>query len=136
MNKNYIDKIAFIFIKDKKVLTTLSKGKNAWYIPGGKREAGEKDKETLIREVKEELSVDINSETIKYYGTFEAQAQGKPKGVKVRMTCYTADFEGVFKPNNEIAKIDFFDTSTQEILSPVDYLIFADLKRKRKKLIE
>lgn len=130
MNKNYIDKLAFIFIKDKKILVTLSKGKNAWYIPGGKRENQESDIETLTREVREELSVNLKPETAVYYGTFEAQAHGKPIGVKVRMTCYTAGFNGTFKANNEIEKIDFFDSTTKELLSPVDYLIFADLKNK------
>lgn len=130
MNKSYIDKLAFIFIKDKKVLVTLSIGKGAWYIPGGKREGEESDIEALTREVKEELSVDLKPKTIKYYGTFVAQAYGKPIGVKVRMTCYAAGFSGTFKANSEIGKIDFFDSTTKEPLSPVDYLIFADLKNK------
>ncbi|MBI2028086.1 MAG: NUDIX domain-containing protein [Candidatus Levybacteria bacterium] len=130
MNKKYIDKLAFIFIKDKKILVTLSIGKNVWYIPGGKRENKESDIEALTREVKEELSVDLKPETISHYGTFGAQAHGKPIGVKVRMTCYTSDFEGTFKASNEIGKIDFFDSTTKELLSPVDYIIFADLKKK------
>jgi len=41
MDKNYIDKLAFILIKDKKTLVTKSKGKDVWYTPGGK-EKGEK----------------------------------------------------------------------------------------------
>jgi len=130
MNKKYIDKLAFIFIKGKKVLVTLSTGKDVWYIPGGKREGKESDIEALTREVKEELSVDLKPETISHYGTFEAQAHGKPIGVKVRMTCYTSDFEGTLKTSNEIRKIDFFDSKIKEPLSPVDYLIFADLKKK------
>lgn len=130
MNKSYIDKLAFIFIKDKKILVTLSKGKDAWYIPGGKRENQESDIEALTREVREELSVNLKPETINYYGTFKAQAHGKPIGIKVQMTCYTANFEGAFKASNEIEKIDFFDSTTKEPLSPVDYLIFADLKDK------
>lgn len=130
MNKNYIDKLAFIFIKDRKILVTLSQGKNAWYIPGGKREKQESDIETLTREVKEELSVDLKPETINYYGTFEAQAHGRPVGIKVRMTCYLANFDGTLKANSEIEKIDFFDSATKAHLSPVDYLIFANLQEK------
>ena len=89
-----IDKIAFIYLKDKKILSTLSKGKDTYYIPGGKREGKETDQETLIRECKEELTIDIKKDTIEYYGTFEAQAHGKAEGILVRMTCYTAEFEG------------------------------------------
>lgn len=94
MNKTYIDKLAFIDIQDKQILSTLSKGKDVWYIPGGKREGNETDKEALIREIKEELSVAIIAETIRYYGTFEAQSHGKSEGTIVRMTCYEAKFLG------------------------------------------
>ena len=77
-----IDKVALIYVKDGKVLTTLSKGKDTYYMPGGKRELGESDNETLIREIKEELSVDVIEDTIKFYGTFEAQAEGKAEGIE------------------------------------------------------
>lgn len=90
--KGYIDKLAYIHLANRKLLITLSKGKDTWYIPGGKREGSETDEEALIREIKEELSVDLIQQSIKYYGTFEAQAHGKPEGTIVRMTCYTADF--------------------------------------------
>lgn len=131
MNRNFIDKLAFIFIKDKKILVTLSKGKDTWYLPGGKREQGESDIETLAREVKEELALNLIPDTIKFYGTFEAQAHEKPKGTIVRMTCYMAEIEGDMKPSAEIEKLNFFDSNTKEPLSPVDYLIFDDLKSKK-----
>ena len=54
-----IDKLAFIQIKDRRVLETLSYGKNVWYIPGGKREAGESDEQALAREIKEESGLDV-----------------------------------------------------------------------------
>lgn len=130
MSKTFIDKLAFIYIKDKKLLITLSKGKDTWYTPGGKREVGESDIDALIREVKEELTVDLKPQTIKKYGIFEAQAHGKPAGTIVRMTCYKADFSGVLKPNSEVERLDFFPYSKKELSSPVDHLIFDDLKAK------
>ncbi|MFC5833523.1 NUDIX hydrolase [Nonomuraea insulae] len=48
-----IDKIAWIHLDDGKILSTRSRGKNAYYIPGGKREPGETDLDTLIREIEE-----------------------------------------------------------------------------------
>jgi 8-oxo-dGTP diphosphatase len=127
MTKTYIDKLAYVHLKDKKVLTTLSYGKDTWYIPGGKREAGESDHEALIREVKEELNVDLIPSTIQHYGTFEAQAHGKPEGVIVRMTCYTADYTGELTATSEVEKVDFFEYAQKKISSPVDKLIFDDL---------
>src|SRR3989339_845496 len=130
MEKTIIDKLAFIEIRDRKVLETCSYGKDKWYIPGGKRDGNETDQEALIREVKEELLVDLISETIKHYGTFEAQAHGKPEGTVVRMTCYTAKYNGEPKPNAEVEKMDWFDYSQRGDTSPVDQLIFDDLKAK------
>lgn len=130
MQKTFIDKLAYIFLKDKKILVTLSKGKDTWYIPGGKRESGESDQEALIREIKEELTVDLIPATIQKYGVFEAQAHGKPEGTVVRMTCYQADYNGVLQAHSEIEKIAFFDYSQRDLCSAVDHLIFDDLHGK------
>lgn len=125
-----IDKVAFLYLQDGKILSTRSKGKDKYYIPGGKREAGESDIETLVREVKEELSVDIIESSAKLYGVFEAQAHGKAEGVIVKMTCYTAEFTGELKADSEIAEIVWLTTADIESVSPVDKLIFSDLKQK------
>ena len=126
----YIDKLAYIHLQDYKVLVSLSKGKDTWYIPGGKREPGESDREALTREVKEELDVDLLPDTIKPYGVFEAQAHGKPEGTVVRMTCYTAEFLGKLTASNEIERIDFFGYDQIDQTAFVDHLIFEDLKQK------
>lgn len=126
-----IDKLAWIYIKDRKILSTRSKGKNAYYIPGGKREKGESDKEALTREVKEELDVDLLPKTIAYLDTFKAQAHGKPEGVFVQMTCYTGDYTGNLTPSSEIEEMIFLSSDTNpELLPLVDRIIFAYLKEK------
>lgn len=130
MKKVYFDKLAFIEVQDKKLLVTLSKGKDTWYTPGGKREAGETDKQALIREIKEELAVDLIPDSIKKYGVFVAQAHGKSEGKFVRMFCYTASFNGSLLPSSEIEKIDYFGYSQKHLTSEVDNLIFEDLKSK------
>ncbi len=130
MDNTFIDKLAFIEIKNRTLLVTLSKGKDTWYIPGGKREPGETDAQALIREVKEELTVNIIPETITACGVFTAQAHGKPEGTMVRMTCYTAQYTGELVPSSEIDKMDYFRYKQKILCSAVDNLIFDDLKRK------
>lgn len=125
-----IDKIAFIYLKDRKILSTLSKGKDAYYIPGGKRDGNETDEETLIRECKEELTIDIKKDTIKYYGTFKAQAHGKAEGIIVKMTCYEAEFEGNLEADSEIQEVVWLEYKDLDKISPVDKLIFQDLHDK------
>lgn len=125
-----IDKIAFLYLKDGKILSSRSINKDVFYIPGGKREGDESDTETLVREIKEELSVDIIQESAKLYGVFEAQAHEKSEGVIVKMTCYTADFTGELKEAHEIEEIRWLTMNDLDIVSPVDKLIFADLHEK------
>lgn len=125
-----IDKLAWICVKNKKVLCCLSKGKNKYYSPGGKRENGENDIEALIREVKEEVNVDLIVDTIRYYGAFKAPAHGMPEGIYVKMSCYVSEYNGELEPNNEIEKIDWLNTNDLEVLSDVGKIIFKDLKEK------
>jgi len=82
-----------------------------------------------MREVKEELTVDLLPETIKYLNIFKAQAHGKPEGVFVQMTCYTADYKGELIPSAEIEAMSWLTSGTDPVLlSPVDRVIFAYLK--------
>jgi 8-oxo-dGTP pyrophosphatase MutT (NUDIX family) len=125
-----VDKIALIHLRDEKILSTRSKGKKVFYIPGGKREAGESDKDTLIREVKEELQVSVLEETIEFLGVFTAQSDGAPTGVNVKMTCYRAEFMGQLYPDNEIEEIVWLSYSDFDKVSEVDKKIFDYLKHK------
>lgn len=125
-----IDKVAYLHLKDGKILNTRSKGKDKYYLPGGKREGHESDMETLVREIKEELTVDIIESTARFYGVFEAQAHGKEEGVLVKMTCYTAEYSGELKADSEIAELVWLTSADAALVSPVDQLIFADLKGK------
>ncbi len=71
-----IDKLAWIELSDKTILLTKSYGKDVFYIPGGKRDAGETDEQALLREIREELTVSLDEETLQYIGTFEAPLLG------------------------------------------------------------
>jgi 8-oxo-dGTP diphosphatase len=126
-----IDKIALIIIENGKILSTKSIGKNKYYIPGGKRENNETDHQTLVREIKEELSVDIIQETIRYVGTFTAQSDGATQGINVKMTCYKADYIGLLQKNNEIEEIRWLTYNDLEIISEVDKIIFDFLKKEK-----
>ncbi|MEV1288818.1 NUDIX domain-containing protein [Micromonospora sp. NPDC049679] len=122
-----IDKVAWLRVEDGRILSTRSHGKDVYYLPGGKREPGESDVQTLVREVAEELTVTIMPETVTPAGTFEAQAHGQPAGVRVRMSCYTGDYVGALAPSSEIAELAWLTYADRERVSPVDQLIFDEL---------
>lgn len=126
-----IDKLSLIILKDRKVLYTRSFNKDAWFNPGGKRIEDETDEQALVREIKEELDVEVVPSSIKYYGTFEAQAHGKPEGVMVRITCYTGSYTGEIKPSSEIEEVKYFSYLDRELASVTGQLILDDLYNKK-----
>ena len=97
--------MAWVQIADRKMLFVRARGENSFFIPGGKREAGETDVQALTREIKEELSVDLKPETMVLLDKYEAQASGKPEGVMVQISYYTAAYEGVLSAASEIEEL-------------------------------
>lgn len=125
--------VGYIYIENNKILLVKSFKHNAYYVPGGKLEAGEDEVSAIIREVKEEIDVDLDHQSIKHYGDFTNQAHDEPKGTQVSIVCYTAKHQGNPKPSNEIEKMQYF--SHQEYhnipeLAPAVTLIIDDLKEK------
>jgi ADP-ribose pyrophosphatase YjhB (NUDIX family) len=125
-----IDKLAWIEIKDKSILSTRSYGKSNFYLPGGKREAGETDTQALCREIREELSVELDSESMELLGVFQAAADGHPDGVMVQMTCYWAGYEGKLQAAAEIEEVQWLTSDDKDRISAVDKLIFDYLKER------
>ncbi|HUR03919.1 MAG TPA: NUDIX domain-containing protein [Nonomuraea sp.] len=122
-----IDKIAWVHLEDGKILSTRSRDKDVYYIPGGKREPGETDLDTLVREIDEELAIAIIPASATHFGTFQAQAHGHANGVTVQMTCYTADYRGTPTPSSEIEELTWLTYADRDRVSPVDQIIFDHL---------
>lgn len=119
-----IDKLAWVRVEGRRVLSARSRGKDVYFLPGGKREPGESDEEALIREVREELSVALNSDTLRPLHVFEAQAHGQPEGVVVRMTCFTGEYEGELRPAAEIEEVAWLSYADRPRVSLVGQIIF------------
>ncbi|KAL3806395.1 hypothetical protein ACHAXA_001162 [Cyclostephanos tholiformis] len=142
--KSHIDKLALILINShRQQLVARSYDKAVFYTPGGKREPGESDKEALLRECIEELSVDLLTSTktpatIQLFGTFEAQAYGKSEGTMVRLSCFRVtprdaelELEHMVKASEEVEELKWIDSSfDREKLTVTGIMILDDLKRK------
>lgn len=133
-SEQIIDKLAWIHIVDGKILSTRSEGREKYYIPGGKREIKETDAQTLCREIKEELTVDLQIPSLKFLGTFEAQADQHKTGTLVRMTCYYGDYDGEIQPDSEIEEVVWLNYKDINMISAVDKLIFNYLYKKKELL--
>ena len=119
-----IDTVAWVCVVDGRVLCARPRGKDVFYVPGGKREAGESDRQTLVREITEELTVTLLPGTIRHAGTYEALSPG---GELVRMSCYTGEYSGTLAASSEIDELAWFGYADRPRVPPVDQLLFDDL---------
>lgn len=121
--RQLIDTVAWVRIEEGRILCARPRGKDVFYIPGGKREDGETDLQTLLREIEEELTVALLPETAAHVGTYEA-VHGP---ADVRMSCYTADYRGTLAASSEIEEVAWFSYADRALVPPVDQLLFDDL---------
>lgn len=118
-----IDTVAWVLIVEGRILCARPRGKDVFFIPGGKREPGETDRQTLLREVTEELTVTLLPGTVEPVGVYEAL----DGAALVRMSCYRADYHGTLTASSEIAELAWFGYGDRPRVPPVDRLLFDEL---------
>ncbi|HET8709244.1 MAG TPA: NUDIX domain-containing protein [Candidatus Saccharimonadales bacterium] len=110
MSDATILKSGAVIIRDRKVLVVRSRGKDFFNTPGGKPEAEETAEQALIRELKEELSIDVSMADFEKFGEFHAMANGH-KDTPIIMTMFTVhSWQGEITPTSEIEELAWFDS--------------------------
>ena len=125
-----VDALAWVRIEERRLLAVRSVGKSAFYLPGGKREAGESDLDALLREVREELTVSLLPDTVVGVGTYRAPAHDYPAGTSVDLVCYSGDFEGEIKAAAEIEEVAWLGIEDLERCAPAVRLVMEELQER------
>jgi 8-oxo-dGTP pyrophosphatase MutT (NUDIX family) len=100
-----------IIIENKKLLLTKSKGKDVYVAPGGKLEANETPKGSLVRELKEELNLDIAENDLEEFGDFYANAAGNEDRL-LRMDVFVVKkYSGKIEVGREVEEIAWVDSN-------------------------
>ena len=129
-----IDKVGGIIIKNKKVLVVRKKTKEnfpEFIIPGGKRETGETDVETLQREIQEEVNLKVVK--AEYVDEYEDIAifEKVPSVVKV----YLGEVEGEVNVDNEIKEFCWIDKDYKKngikVASILEKFVLPELIRRK-----
>jgi 8-oxo-dGTP pyrophosphatase MutT (NUDIX family) len=95
-----LEVVAWVCIRERKMLAVRARDRDVWYLPGGKREAGESEAQALVREVGEELGVAILQDSLFPCCVIHDDAHGL--AMPMRMACFFAEGVGEPAPRAEI----------------------------------
>src|SRR3989344_3272849 len=107
--------VGLLIIKDRKYLLTREKGKDFYAVPGGGQENGENDLQTLKRELREELDLELTF-PVKHFLTTELP--GKGENMIIHFTLYIPmDFVvGEINKGDDIEELLWIDTKIAQTL--------------------
>jgi 8-oxo-dGTP pyrophosphatase MutT (NUDIX family) len=120
-----------ISIKDHRLLLAYSNNRKAWYLPGGKIDAGETAVESLRREISEELNIELDPLKISYYCHISAPAYGIVPEIIMEQECFLYPLTESIKPSNEIGEVKYFSQEdyAKEAIQVIGVLqVFEKLK--------
>ena len=113
---NMIKTAALVCVQDNKILLVRVRDNTIWYFPGGKIDLGESADEAVLREVKEELDIELSKGDMSYLG--ETVTDNHDRTDIVSIQCFAADIDQEIEPCAEISAIKWFDLDDKEFMSP------------------
>jgi 8-oxo-dGTP diphosphatase len=109
-----IEKVGLALIRAGRLLVVRNAGTTLFIMPGGQREDGESSEETLAREIKEELSCDLDRASLQRIGVFLDSAANHP-GREVRIELYAGNVTGGIAVAGEIAEMTWFEPQKDDL---------------------
>ncbi|MGI5469743.1 NUDIX hydrolase [Streptomyces sp. CA-132043] len=110
--------VAWLHVRDGRLLSVRTRGNDTFYLPGGKYEPGETAAEALSRELTEEVGVRIPASELTEAFTVDDVAHGRA-GRRLRMTCFTGGPATVDPvPGREIAEVAWHNAEDFGVCAP------------------
>jgi len=119
--------VGWLQVQDGRLLGVRTRGRNRFYLPGGKPEPGETEEEALIREVGEELGLQLTD--VRPAFTVEAPAHGLAVETELTMHCFHARAVGEPRPLGEIEELAWLRIPVDVRAAPAVHTVLARLNR-------
>lgn len=104
------------YIENGKILLVRVRENTLWYFPGGKIAVGESPSTALIRELSEELNINIKPADIRFIT--EVTGPNHDGSDTVRLYIYTLDKLPPCRPGSEVREIRWFTLSDEKLMAP------------------
>lgn len=125
-----IDALGWVYVQARRLLCVRSHNKDAFYLPGGKREPGESDWAAIAREVREEIGLSLDPTSFKPFSTIRCAAHGHGPEAQVVLICYESGFSGEIQARAEIAEVAWFGQGDRPRCAPATAQILEQLHRQ------
>ncbi|RXK62734.1 NUDIX domain-containing protein [Lacibacter luteus] len=123
--------VGLLHINDRKLLLAFSNNKQCYYLPGGKVDEDETAITALLREIAEELNVQLTENNLEYYTHISAPAFGEANGTIMEQDCYLLDTGFHPQPSAEIGAVHYFTLEEylqQPVTAPGAVMILQQLQ--------
>ncbi|MEJ3405255.1 NUDIX domain-containing protein [Rathayibacter sp. YIM 133350] len=98
-------------IRDRRVLMVTARGREVYYMPGGKIDPGEAPAEAAAREAFEEVSLTVDAAELEPLFEVLTQAHGEPEGRLVRMHVFAVRTDADPAPSAEVDAVHWVGTA-------------------------
>jgi putative acetyltransferase len=119
--------VGWLHVRDGRLLAVRTRGRDRFYLPGGKPEPGETDEEALVREVREELGLELANVHPAF--TVDAPAHGLVEETRLTMRCFHGTAVGEARPGREIEEIAWLRIPVDPRAAPAVHTVLARLNR-------
>jgi 8-oxo-dGTP diphosphatase len=116
MSAEQVVAVGWVHVGPDGLLTVRTRGRDRFYLPGGKPEPGETLAEAVTREVREELGVTLSDPAQAF--VIEADAHGYAEPTRVTLTCFLAAADGVPAVAGEIEELAWLNPTDRDRAAP------------------
>lgn len=118
---------AVAVVRDRRVLMVTARGREVYYMPGGKIDAGESAAEAAAREAREEVSLVLDPAGLTELFEVRTQAHGEPDGRMVHMAVFRAETDAEPRPSAEVGAFHWVTTVDADRCPPAGRAVLERL---------
>lgn len=121
--------VGWVQVRDGRVLAVRTRGRDRFYLPGGKPEPGESLEQALVREVREEVNVELSD--VRPAFTVQAPAHGLEPATDLTMHCFYATAAGDPRPAGEIDEFAWLALTDTHLAAPAVRLVLDEVAARQ-----